>query len=336
MNCHLLVPDLFWPASAGNAPYYGLEAPALETLLARGRRVKIPGASLERWLAAQYRLADGLPLAPFSLRGDGGEPGGDWWMHADPVHLKVHGDRLLLTDASRLAVTPDESRECLAALNTHFAAEGFSFVAPRPERWYLRTAQETRLGTLPTSEAAGRNVEPLLPQGHDGACWRKVINETQMLLHQQPCNEARERQGRSAVNAVWLWGPGCDHKLAAVYDTLWSDHPLAAGLAAASGAAARPLPASGAELLETRPTGTHLVVAALPPTAYDDLANWRNAVAKLEQSWAAVLLAGLWEGALESLALHGLGPDYGYRSVMARRDRRSFWRFRRPLRAYAA
>lgn len=336
MNCHLLVPDLFWPASAGNEPYGGLELPALETLLARGRRVKTPGASLERWLAGQYRLADGLPLAPFSLRGDGGEPGGDWWMRADPVHLKVHGDRLILADASRLAVTADESRQCVAALNVHFTDDGISFLAPRPERWYLRTARETQFRATPTSEAAGRNVEALLPQGHDSARWRKVINEAQMVLHQQPCNEIRERQARPAVNSIWIWGPGRDHTLAAIYDALWSDHPLAAGLAAASGAAARPLPVSGASLLEARHTGTHLVVMALPATAYGDLAEWRGAVARLEQAWAAVLLTGLWDGALESLTLHGLGADYGYLSVMTRRDRLYFWRARRPLRAYAA
>ena len=336
MNCHLLVPDLFWPASAGNEPYRGLELPALETLLARGRRAKTPGASLERWLARQYQLADGLPLAPFSLRGDGGEPGGDWWMHADPVHLKIHGDRLILADASRLGVTPDESRECIAALNSHFTDDGISFSAPHPERWYLRTAHETRLRTTPTSEAAGRNVEPILPQGNDSARWRRVINEAQMLLHQQPCNEIRERQARPAVNSIWVWGPGRDHALATIYDVVWSDHPLAAGLAAASGAAARPLPASGPSLLQARHTGNHLVVLALPATAYGDVADWRDAVVMMERSWAAALLAGLWDGALESLTLHGLGPDHGYRSVVARRDRLCFWRTRRPLRAYAA
>ena len=126
MNCHLLVPDLFWPAAAGDEPYRGLALPELETLLGRGRRMKTSGASLERWLAGRYHLTDGLPLAPFSLRGDGGEPGADCWMRADPVHLRLHGDRLILADASRLAVTPDEAREFIAALNSHFAGDGIS------------------------------------------------------------------------------------------------------------------------------------------------------------------------------------------------------------------
>ena len=336
MDCHLLVSDLFWPASAGNESYSELALPALETLLARGRRLKTPGASLERALAAQYGLPDALPLAPFSLRGDDGEPGADWWLRADPVHLRVHRDQLVLADASQLAVTPPEARDCVAALNSHFASDGISFIAPHPDRWYARTANEPRLRTTPTSEAAGRGVGTLLPQGDDGARWRRVINEAQMLLHEHPCNQAREQAGRPAINSIWVWGPGRGQKAAASFDAVWADDPVATGLAAASGSAARPLPVSGSSLLESRRAGRHLVVVKQPVTAYGDLAEWRHAVEHLEHSWAAALVAGLRDGAIDTLTLQGLGPDYGYTSVLTRRDRLRVWRMRRPLGAYAA
>src|SRR5262245_40785068 len=105
MNCHLLVPDLFWPAASGAEPARSLRLPALETILARGKTATTPGSSLERWLAQAFSLPEGLPLAPYSLRGDGGEPGDALWTHADPVHLKLHGKRLILADASRLNVS---------------------------------------------------------------------------------------------------------------------------------------------------------------------------------------------------------------------------------------
>src|SRR5262245_5148696 len=335
MKIHLLVPELFWPTGAGVEPYRGLALPALETVLARGARRRTAGASLERWLAVAHGLSPELPLAPYSLRGDGVEPGDDWWLRADPVHLKVHGDRLVLADASRLGLTADEARQYVATLNAHFASEGMTFVAPAPQRWYARVAAEPRLGTLPTTEVAGRSVASFLPGGGDGARWRKVVNEMQMLLHDHPCNGAREASGQLPVNSVWLWGAGREARLAALYAGAWADHPLVAGLAAAGGFTARPLPPSGT-LLDTRGGGTQLVVlASLPATAYGDLPRWREALAVLEQNWFVPLLDVLRKSAMESLTLHCLGPDFSYASDLQPRDRWRFWRARRPLGTYA-
>ena len=333
MNCHLLVPNLFWPAAAGAEPYRDLETPSLQTLLARGRGARTGGSSLERWLAGAYGLPDDLPLAPFAVRGDGGEPGDHCWMHADPVHLRLHGDHLVLADASRLSITADEAQEFVAALTAHFATEGMLFVAPSPQRWYLRLAAEPRMRAIPTSEMAGRSIEPFLPSGEDGARWRRFFNEAQMVLHAHPRNEAR---GALPVNSVWFWGAGRARPLASSHDVVWSDHPLAAGLAMASGAAMRPLPDAGAsQLQETSFNNPLIVVASLPATAYGDIADWRDGIAALERTWFAPLLSGLKSAALETLTLHGLGPDHGYTVAVSRRDLWRLWRLKPPLQAYA-
>jgi hypothetical protein len=310
--------------------------PALETLLARGRRSRTGGSSLERWMAAAWRLPAGLPLAPYALRGDGGDPGDDCWMHADPVHLKVHRDHLVLADATRLQVTPEEAREFIAALAAHFAAESIEIIAPDPQRWYLRTQDEPRLTTVPTAEVAGRSIDPFLPSGDDGARWRRVINEAQMVLHEHPLNQERETRNALPLNSIWPWGAGRTRHLAAPCDAVWSDHPLASGLATASAVAARRLPASGAELLKQLNGGSQLVVlSSLPTTAYGDLRAWRAAVSQLEHDWFAPLLAGLADSGLHSITLHGLGPDFGHVTEYRRHDRMRFWRRTRPLHAYA-
>ena len=210
MNCHLLIPNLFLPESAGAEPYRELALPALETLLARGSHQGLPGMSLERWLVAAFRIAPqhDLPLAPLNLRGDGIDPCDAWWVQADPVHLKVYRDELLLVDASCFEITRDEAAAMIAALNAHFGADGIEFVAPVPQRWYARVRAEPRILTTPTAEAAGRGIERFLPAGDDGPGWRRVINEAQMLLHGHPCNEAREQRGELPVNSVWFWGAG--------------------------------------------------------------------------------------------------------------------------------
>ena len=337
MNCHFLVPNLYWPAAAAAEPYSGLDTPALETLIARGRRTRTTGASLERWLADAYGLPAGLPLAPYALRGDGIDPGNDGWVHADPVHLKVHRDHLILADAARIHVSTDEAREFIALLGAHLAAENIAIVAPHPQRWYLRTAHEPRLGTVPTSEVVGRSIEPFLPAGEDGARWRRVINEAQMLLHDHPANQKRETRNELPVNSIWAWGAGRARPLTPPYDAVWSDHPAVIGLAAASGVEARRLPASGAALRKELGTGSNLVVlASLPAVAYGDVAAWRTAVALLERDWFAPLLATLADGGLESITLHGLGGDFGMTAEYRRNDRFRFWRRRQALNEYVS
>ena len=335
MQCHLLVPDLFWPSAAGGEPGRDLELPALETILARGDRSRTGGSCLERWLAAAWGLPGELPLAPFALLADGGAPGADCWMHADPVHLKLHGNRLILADASRLHIEAEEARELVAALNAQFAPERLEFSAPRPQRWYVRLAGEPRLTAVPTAVVAGRNIEAFMPAGKDAARWGRIANEAQMLLHSHPRNDAREASGALPVNSLWFWGAGRFRKLAAPYDAVWTDHPLAAGLAAAASTATRPLPGSAAEFL-AQPGGENvLVVAAMPATAYGEISTWTEAVIALEHVWCEPLLAALGNGALKTLTLHGLGPDYGYTATFAPGDRYRFWRRRQPLNRYA-
>ena len=336
-DIHLLVPDLFWPAAAGSEPCRELRLPALETLFARGRTAKTEGTGLERWLAAAYALPPELPLAPFSLGGDGGDPANDAWMQADPVHLKVHGGGLVLADASRLSTTGDEAREFIAALNSHFAQDGMTFVAPHPQRWYARLAEEPRVYTTPTTEVAGRNIDAFLPSGEEGARWHRFFNEAQMVLHDLPRNAAREAGGALPVNSVWFWGAGRAWPLTSPYEAVWASHPLAAGLAAAASSVLRPLPSSAAACLKEPGEKSALIVAAvLPATAYGDVSGWREAAVALDKAWCAPLVTALQDGTLQNLTLHGLGSDYGYTATLTRQDRLRFWRRKRPLSDYAA
>ncbi len=343
MNCHLLVPDLFWPAAAGVEPYRGLVLPALETLLGRGRRTKTPGRSVERWLADAYRIGSrpDLPLAPLILRGDGGEPGDDWWLQADPIHLRVHGDHLILAEATRFTVARDEAQQLVTTLNSHFSEEGITFVAPQPDRWYARVKSEPRLRATPTGEVAGRSVEHFLPAGDDGARWRSAFNEVQMLLHEHPCNQAREARGELPINGVWFWGAGCMTRTApgAAFAAVWSDHPLARGLALASGITPHPIPATGSGWLAKLDGGPRdqavlVAPAPLPGTAYGDITAWCGAVLALERDWISPLFAAAQNATIE-ITLHALGPDFGLTCEFSRRDTLKLWRRRRSLAACA-
>ena len=347
MICHLLVPHLAEPAPAGAESFGGSELRALETLMARGARTRHGHTSIERWLAAAFGVEGGgkLALAPYALRGDGCDPGTHGWLCADPVHLRIETGRAVLTDASRFAISQDEARELTGALNAHFGERGLSFLAPVPERWYLRVANAPRLYAPPVSEVSGMDISPHLPTGEDQAGWRGVLNEAQMLLHAQACNEQREQRGELAVNSVWLWGAGIETRPepSPRYHVVWTEHPLARGLGLSSGIETRPLPGSGEDFLRdaARAGGPgdarHLLVLTPPQDAVRGIPDtWREALLRLERGWIAPLLTGTFEAAVSAIVLIAVGALGGWSTAFTRRDRVKFWRRRKRFSEYLA
>lgn len=314
--------------------------------MARGDRARIDGGSIERWLAATFGTVHGaeIGLAPFALLGEGRVPGEHGWMRADPVHLRIHADRVFLADPSRLAITVDEARQLVDALNAHFSEQGIELFAPHPERWYARVASAPRLQTTPTAEVAGQDIEGYLPKGAEQTRWRSVFNEAQMVMHEHTCNRQREQSGKLPVNSLWFWGAGRNSPpgKGVPYRAVWSDDPSARGLALASGVAAHPLPHAAPEfigsarLITSSPDSPHLVVLPpLPGVAYGDTGSWAEALLQYERNWFAPLLAGMHEGVLSSVTLHALGPAGGWRVSFTRADRLKFWRRGRRLFEYS-
>lgn len=347
MNCHLVVSRLLSPPASGMVPRGELALPALEMLMARGERTRMQGGSIERWLAASFGGGGDieLALAPFALRGDGCDPEEQGWLRADPVNLRFHAERLVLADSSSLAISADEARQLVDALNAHFAQSGIAFLAPHPERWYARVAIAPRVRTTPTSEVVGRDVTPHLPKGEEQTRWRSVLNEAQMLLHEHPCNHRREERGEPTVNSLWFWGTGVSSQphARARYAAVWSKDPAALGLALACDMAARALPESASDFISVArglgfaPDSPHLVVLPpLPDAASGDVGAWHEALVRVERDWFFPLLQGALDGAISSVTLHALGPAAGWRIWFTRAHRLKFWRRGRPLFEYCA
>ena len=123
MHVELVVPALFHSAAA---------APALELLLARGRRADAQAASLEDWLGRAFGLGEGpLPAGALSALAGGLDPGAGHWLRADPVHLRADRDRVLLIPSAGFAIAADEAQALCGALNRHFADQ-FSLHAFAP------------------------------------------------------------------------------------------------------------------------------------------------------------------------------------------------------------
>ena len=262
-----------------------LRLPALETLLARGARTTCAAEGLEAALCGELGIArqSDYPLAPITLEDDGGAAGTDYWLRADPVHLRVMRDRIVLADSGVLEISRQESEALAQSVAKHFGA-AFSPVPLRPERWYVRFGATPRLLTTPVSNAVGRDISPLLPQGEEAGAFRTLLNELQMLLFEHPVNQAREARGELPINSLWLWGGGRKPVVDRAGIVLYAQDAGARALGRFCHADLHTLP-SRMELKPLTMHGVCLLDQLVSAGQYGDAYGWREAIRALEGDW---------------------------------------------------
>ena len=345
MHCTLLIPGLFWPRAGADEVARGLEVPSLRRLLARADAQKFAPITPEGWLCQAFQIEreQDWPIAPLTLELDGGHPDDAYWLRADPVHMKIERDRLLLVDNALFELRDEEAQPLAKALSTHFERDGLSFHAPHPKRWYVKLARVPALVTHSMNEAAGHDVKPYLPEGVDALQWHRLFNEAQMLLHSHAVNEAREERGEPVVNSVWFWGGGRRQMVRGrPFDAVWANDAVATALGAEAEASALALPDAAADFFTaakhtSQEARSHLLVidAAANAAAYGDYEGWRERLAALEAKWFSPLLDALRAGRINGLALVVPGPETCLRFDVTRLDLYKAWRLPKPLSAYA-
>lgn len=391
MHLHLLIPELLWPEPEDGLAYQELgpaTLPALSRLLDRCPPRRESALAPETWLA-QALEGDRAPLAYRRWQGEGMAEGvGDrglldkttvpqqnpiqvpssrpiLWLCADPAHLRLHQEQVVLADSRDLGLTPEEAQALGAALGEHFSQAGDLEVqcfTPHPRRWYLRLqggwldpvwqatqapdgvslAPAQDYPAPPLSAVTGRRLENLLPRSGGAPLARHLaalFNEAQMFLYAHPVNEAREARGQATVNSLWLWGaawepaigPAQPADVSRPWNVLYSDDTLSRGLARSADVPVQALPDDYAGLASAAGTVLAQIPDLLPPAQYQEAEDWRQALLDLEQCWFAPLLTALDGGQLESLTL--VSPSsYGLLSwTPAPRNPWRFWQaFRQP------
>ena len=95
MNINLLIPNLFWSDTSQPEIYDGLLMHSLETLLSKSLSRTNSSLEMEIWLCKQFNLEQqhgNWPIAPVMLHLDApvlAKTSKDFWMRADPVHLRI-------------------------------------------------------------------------------------------------------------------------------------------------------------------------------------------------------------------------------------------------------
>lgn len=312
MPITLLIPELIWSNPDDASAFAGTSDIVAARYLARQAPVREPLTASEVALvaAAGWSHGEAAPLAAMRLAGETGDDvpraaEGDFWLCADPVSLRFHQDRLILGDATQLALDAGEVASLVRDLNQALAP--VEVFAPHPERWYLRLPDATAddLGSPPPSLVTGRALHPE-QLGASRRC-RQLANEIQILLHAHPVNVARQQRGAAQINALWLWGGGALPAAPAMLRAPLGNDALARGLARlASGDA--PAPPADFQALTGRPTGPAAMMTSLvhldglaTPSHYQDGAAFTEALRDLDRHWLAPAFTALRQGRLDRL-----------------------------------
>ncbi|NBB91606.1 MAG: hypothetical protein GVY32_00370 [Gammaproteobacteria bacterium] len=150
----------------------------------------------------QSELVAGRPLPAAALTRLLDRPGeaAGAWLRADPIGLVPDLAAVWLQADDRF-----ERGDWSRALVELLADEGLRLELTEGGRGYLPldTTPETRFA--PPWALAGRSLEHALPEGPGARRWQRLLNETQVVLHQHRKTAA---DGAAIPGSLWFWGGG--------------------------------------------------------------------------------------------------------------------------------
>ena len=346
MNLTLLIPHLFWPDASQPEIYHDLLTPSLETLLSKSSSTQHPSQEMEIWLCKAFNIAqqqNNWPIAPIMLQIDGSDlvkTSKDFWMRADPVHLRIEQNHIMLADSQAFQISKEEAEQIAQDLNHNLSHQyGFSLLPLRPDRWYIRTSRAPEIQTYTLGQVTCMNINNFLPTGSESVIWHKIFNEIQMLLHDHPVNQARESRGELTINSVWFWGGGDMPKsIQSSYTHIWSDHDLPRALAFASNTNFSQLPTNADKWLQTEIAGNHLIIldTLLGKAKYKNAYSWHETLKNLEEEWFFPLLRALKKGKIDQLIITALNEPSSQDFIIKRSSLWKFWSLTQPLSSYIA
>lgn len=305
---------------------------ALATLLSRANAEPFAGSNVVDSLARLFpQLSAGLNAAA-ALRylDDTGETPPGYCLAADPIHLQVGREQIIMGAREDMEITADEANALRDLLEADITRQGARLEITRPDHWYLFPATTPEADFAPDRDLAGKGIRDHMPSGVNAGPWRTLISDAQILLHECAPNQQRTAEGKVPVNSLWLWGGGALPEAPDVrspWTTAASDDAVVRGGARLAGCGhVMAVPKDFGDW----PLNGPGLIAFARPTRLDGEA-WRQTVAELEERWFRPLLDPLSQKALAELNLIALN---GKRYRITPRLIRRWWKRAHPLRAF--
>src|SRR5450830_171692 len=320
------------------------QAPALATLLARGKRADQSRACdpfsralpHEHWLSQYFKLnasqatdsaqdprGNSPPAAIALLRGHDEALRQGHWFILQPAHTHVARDHLVLTDIAQLALDEADARRLFASALPLFAEVGRTLIYLDASTWLMRADDWAGLQTSTPQAASGRNIDIWMPTGPGERAWRKLQNEVQMQWFADSLNDARELRGQKPINSIWLWGGG--DAAATVTTAIDSSTFNLDGWPQALSAANRRVDTAAELLAAPGERALLLLDSLLEPGLNSEWGLWLAHMETLERDWFAPLLQALREQRLRSLSLLLSGQERLLQVNLTATSLRKFW-----------
>ena len=216
---HLLIPHASSHSEGCQAALATLQLPHLQKLLSRLSPQALDAGDELSWSPPHERalarnlglpVVDGqLPWAALaaSQRSELAHlPGA--WAFVTLCHWQATTHEVTMRQLPMHDLGATESNDLLAAMQPFFAQDGITLHPFEAGRWLAHGAVFDGLPSASPDRVLGRNLSPWMPSAAQAGGLIRLVSEMQMLLYTHPINEARERRGALAVNAIWFSGTG--------------------------------------------------------------------------------------------------------------------------------
>ena len=301
------------------------QCPALDSFLARSVVATDLLQSTTGWICAAFgvKRQNDWPVGAILAQAREAPGVSAFWVCANPVHLAIDRDSLILQPLSELRISDQESQALVSAIRAHFATEQLEMIHIDTGVWVVGALHDQNLSTTELALAEGRSVDGLLPTGADAPWWQRMVTEAQMILHDHPVNIAREQRGEVPINSLWIWGGGTAPVIQKSFDTMHAADALLRALAALSGTPLMDLPGDALDIPLDHRYLVEFVVTDKPGTT--------GSISALETDWIAPAWRALGTGRLDELTLIVPLPNAIAVCQCDRKARRRFWRRNRTL-----
>ena len=223
MKLSIALPGLIWQDIGDERIYNEITAPKLDNLIKHASTRSLEYNFSDLIYATYASEYTDKSLANTFAKQLGVARDYPYFLIAEPTHLRIDRDRLLICETELLKLSFKETQIIIDNINSHFSPE-IKVYAINTELWLIGLNLDVSDNQFhPILDIIGENIDNYLPRGVNGVELNKIFNEIQMLLFNLPENLARKEEGLLTVNSLWLWDKKIDSNIIDSYSKIFTN-----------------------------------------------------------------------------------------------------------------